>query len=141
VTTSAPHEGLLRRLALCVGVPVGVVSVEGGYATVAEFHGELDGWMAWYAVIRRKNDIRRKNAQLRACELFGEQAEPPPALVVSAASDDGISGVAQTPGIVDADHNVRVEVVSAGLLSNQRLGTLPKGAVRTRAVSCRLVCV
>lgn len=131
VSGCAPHEPLLRRLALCVGVPVNCVAISGGYNSIAEFHRELDGWMAWYAVTRRRNDIRQRNAMIRACELFGTLHTSSPDQ--SCVADDAVmvAGVSVVAGICDADRDVRVDVVSQGLLCNQKLGSCPKGVLVT----------
>jgi hypothetical protein len=128
-SSCSPHEALLRRLALSVGVPVEIVSSRGGYMDVSQFYEELDGWMAWYSVIRRRNDIRRRYALLRACELFGDHRDAHPSEEVSPHNEDCIVGVSTLAAICDADRTVRVAVVSEALLANQKLGTLPKGTL------------
>lgn len=50
VTSVAPHDGVIRRLAHAIGVSLPPVEV--GYTNSDEFVAQLQGFVAWYAVPR-----------------------------------------------------------------------------------------
>lgn len=138
VTAAPPHEAILQRLAVCVGVEASVVTSTHGYSDSAEFFKELDGWMAWYSIVRRNVTVRDRVALRRACELFGDtdstvSAPRTRSNATETEPENDVAGVSSTNGIAslarirEASRLVRAQVVVDGLLANQWLGDVPTG--------------
>ena len=136
VTTCPPHSDTIRRLAEAVGLADIARAVhKAGYADAREFHEEIDGWVAWYSVPRRVLSLQAVVGSARAASLFGDGVDVP----VESESDIGDSsendcaiecgrGITATAKVADAACTVKADVVTAGLLANQRLSGIPKGA-------------
>lgn len=67
VVNTAPHEGVIRRLALMLHIRLVEPT---GYADRDAFVAELSGWMAWYKVVRSNRNLVDGRAVRRASELF-----------------------------------------------------------------------
>ena len=145
VTTKPPHHGVLRRLAVCVGLSADAIAPIQGYISAAEFHAELDGWMAWFAVPRKSSALRNRLAVERAISLFGgavaeaahveapkrkrtrpsnddDDSDDEPAVAVPEV--DSRAGITSSLNMNEASRKVRKPVVTDALLANQRVGAL-----------------
>lgn len=162
VSSHAPHRAIVGRLAVIVGSTHAdfTVARTTGYPSPAAFRKELTAWSAWYAQPRRDCNLRDGRALARAASLFGSadgEVTRGKAASTGAASEcdetddedgsdseheheaeqaavhgDEFIGVSLNNRVQDAVRTVQDDTVVNGLLANQRLGHLPKGALCSR---------
>jgi hypothetical protein len=166
VSTQAPHDGVIRRLARAIGATVPALETIYGYANRAAFVDELDGLIAWYSVVRGNAEwteslVAERTAALlggavglgvvdsdeekdvsEGGELFdasvvrdgegGVGSNVPPEAVAQAAAGTGdgksFTGITLLSAIAEAVRLVKDDVVVQGLLANQKLVGIMKGA-------------
>ena len=147
VSSAAPHRAVVGRLATIVGALHADFTTPRayGYQSPSEFLSELHGWASWYAHPRRDSDLRDGRALARAAALFGSddgevrrsacddtdsnsESDADADVDPEAASAEAITGLALNARVQDAYRTVQDAIVVEGLLANQRLGHLPKGA-------------
>lgn len=139
VTECPPHDGVIKRLAHALNVPL--PGVEHGYRSGDEFVAQVTGFIAWYAVPRSCPAHATVLARLKdlASRLDADGPCVGPAVDAGACVDladpaiggeDPVvgGGITDTESLRDALRTVQNPVVVQGLLNNQLAPSgIPKG--------------
>ena len=144
VSTLLPPRCIIRRLAHCILGPAFVsnetfdsflMPCNYGYCSVQHFTRELAALTAWYDVPRANAACTQLDVvSVVASRLGGTGARvhaptrdlPRPSASLAADARTGVMGTAK---VRHAVHNLSEETTARGLVANQRLGAVAKGAL------------